>query len=157
MVNPDELRELIACNHEWLLVRELGKTFPLERHEIEITEDGSKVFFGFLDDNGYHAWRLNGFALNGDEIAIDCAGAFGKKREAMRLVPRTSAALLTAEIEQARLEKANEVANLIAENFHIASWLYIPAIEAVIGSVFLVLLWRALSKPQESNDAHHVA
>ena len=117
MVNPDELRELIASHHEWLLVRELGKTFPLERHEIEITEDGSKVFFGFLDDNGYHAWRLNGFALNGDEIAIDVAGAFGKKREAMRLVPRTAAALLTAEIEQARLEKANEVANLIAENF----------------------------------------
>ncbi len=117
MVNTDELREIIASGHEWLLIRELGLTFPLEKHEIEITNDGEKTFFAFLDDNGYHAWRLNGFAFKGNEIAIDVAGAFGKKREAMRLVPRASAALLTAEIELARIERANEIANLIAENF----------------------------------------
>ncbi len=32
----------------------------------------------------------------------------------------------------------------IAENFNIAGFLYLPAIEAVIGTVFLALLWRAL-------------
>ena len=116
-MNPDELRKLIASHHEWLLVRELGQTFPLERHEIEVSRDGTKTFFGFLDDSGYHAWRLNGFALHGDEITIDVAGAFGQKRETMRLVSRASAALLTAELEFARLEKANEIANLIVENF----------------------------------------
>jgi hypothetical protein len=45
----------------------------------------------------------------------------------------------------------------IAEAFNIARWLHIPTIEAVIGSVFLFLLWRALTKPQESNDTHNVA
>ena len=117
MVNLDELRELIASHHEWLLIRELGKMFPVEQHEIEITEDGEKTFFGFLDDNGYHAWRLNDCAFDGAEIAIDVAGAFAKQRETMRLVPRVAAALLTAEIEAARLEKANEIARLIADNF----------------------------------------
>ena len=117
MVNTDELREIISSQQEWLLIRELGKTFPLEKHEIEITADGEKTFFGFLDDNGFHSWRLNKYSFDGNEIEIDVAGAFAKKREAVRLIPRASAAELTAEIELARLEKANEIAALIAANF----------------------------------------
>ena len=117
MVNSDELQDLVESCHEWLLVRELGSTFPLEKHEIEIGEDGEKVFFGFLDNLGFHSWRLNSFAFDGDEIAINTTGAFGKKQEMMRLIPRVSAASLSAEIELARLEKANEIAELIAEAF----------------------------------------
>ena len=113
MVNADDLRELVASRHEWLLIRELGRTFPLQRHEIDIIEDGEKTHFGFLDDKGFHSWRLNGFVHGEGEIAIDVAGEFAKKRETMRLVPRESAAVLIAEIELARLEKANEIAGLI--------------------------------------------
>lgn len=32
----------------------------------------------------------------------------------------------------------------LAEMFHIAGWLHIVAIEAVVGVIFLVLLWRTL-------------
>ena len=117
MVNSDELREIVDGHHEWLLIRDPGKTFPLEKHEIEISRDGEKAFFGFLDDKGFHSWRLNGFAFDGGEIAIDVAGAFARKQEVMRLVPRVAASELAAEIELARLEKANEIARLIADNF----------------------------------------
>lgn len=117
MVNTSELREIVASRHEWLLVRDLCKTFPLENHEIEIAEDGEKAHFGFLDDNGFHSWRLNGFDHNDGEITIDVAGAFAKTQETMRLVPRIAAAELAAEIELARLEKANEIAELIANSF----------------------------------------
>jgi hypothetical protein len=117
MVNAHELREIVDSRHEWLLVRELGKTFPLEKHEIEIAEDGEKAHFGFLDDKGFHSWRLNGFGHNDGEITIDVAGAFARKRETMRLVPRIAAAELAAEVETARLEKANEIAGLIGDNF----------------------------------------
>lgn len=117
MVNADEIRELIDSHCEWLLVREAGQTFPLDKTEIEITADGDKTRFGFLDDAGFHAWRLNGFSLEGSEIALDVAGAFARKRELMRLVPRHSAAEFAAEIELARLRKANEIAGLITDNF----------------------------------------
>jgi len=117
MVNADELRKIVASHHEWLLVRDTGKTFPLEKHEIEIAEDGEKKHFGFLDDKGFHSWRLNGFIHEGNEIAIDVAGAFARKREVLRLVPRVAASELAAEIELARLEKANEIAKMIADNF----------------------------------------
>src|SRR5438552_1185079 len=117
MVNLDELRKLVGGRHEWLLVRELGKTFPLENHEIEMEADGDKAHFGFLDDKGFHTWRLNGFACDPTgEITIDVAGAFAKKRETMRLVPRVSAADLAAEIELARLKKANKVAQPSVQN-----------------------------------------
>src|SRR5688500_15747017 len=109
MVNTDELCELIAAHPEWLLVRELGRTFALSRDEIEVENGVKKAHFGFLDDNGFHTWRLNGFELSGSEIIIDVAGAFARKQETMRLVPRTAAAELTAEIELARLQKANEI------------------------------------------------
>lgn len=117
MVNTDELREIVESHHEWLLVRDFGRTFPLEKHEIEITERGKKIHFGFLDDKGFHSWRLNSYSLDGGEIAVDVTGAFARKQEVIRLVPRVAASDLTAEIEKARLEKANEIAALIADNF----------------------------------------
>lgn len=117
MVNTNELRELVALHHEWLLTRDSGKTFPLESHEIEIDAENGKAHLGFLDDNGFHSWRLNSFAVDGGEIAIDVAGEFAKRRETMRLIPRTSASELRREIELARLEKANEMAALIAQSF----------------------------------------
>ena len=117
MVDADELREIVAGHHEWLLIRERGKTFPLERHEIDILEDGEKTHFGFLDDDGFHSWRLNAFGQNGVEITIDTAGSFARNRETMRLVPRTSATELAAAIELARLEKANEIAGLLKSNY----------------------------------------
>lgn len=118
MVDLDELQGLLASRHEWLLVRELGKTFPLEVHEIEIAADGDKTHFGFLDDKGFHTWRLNGFVCDPEgEITIDVAGAFTREQERMRLVPRVSAAELAADVELARLKKANEIAQLIVQNF----------------------------------------
>ena len=117
MVNGDELRDLIDAHSEWLLVREAGRSFPLGRDEIEIEARGRKTLFGFLDDAGFHSWRLNGFEIEGNEIAIDVAGAFNQRREKLRLIPRTPAAELTAEIELARLQKANEIGRLIAANF----------------------------------------
>ncbi|MBK6724120.1 MAG: hypothetical protein IPG58_12920 [Acidobacteria bacterium] len=113
MVNADDLREAISSHHEWLLIRDLGRTFPLQKTEIDIIDDGEKLHFGFLDDKGFHSWRLNAFDHSDGEIAIDVAGAFAKKRETMRLVPRESAADLIAELERARLQKANEIAELI--------------------------------------------
>ncbi len=117
MVNADKLREHLGGHHEWLLVREHGKTFPLYASEIEIVEDAEKTHFGFLDDKGFHSWRLNGFAFEENSITIDVAGAFARGRESMRLVPRIRASELVAEIELARLTRANEIAGLIAANF----------------------------------------
>lgn len=114
MVDTTELRELIDGHHEWLLVRDAARTFPLERHEIEIDGGETVSRFGFLDDNGFHSWRLNSFSAESGEITIDVAGEFAKNRETMRLLPRTPASELSREIELARFIKANEVADLIA-------------------------------------------
>jgi hypothetical protein len=117
MVTTEELRERLAATHEWLLVREEGKTFPLLSSEIEVTDGDGKRHFGFLDDKGFHNWRLNHAELHGDELAIDVAGAFARGQETFRLVPRTLAAELTAEIHLARLQLANDIAKLIVDNF----------------------------------------
>ncbi len=117
MVDTEPLRDLISSSREWLLIRDSGPTFPIYGHEIEISDDGGKAHFGFLDDKGFHNWRLNSFTLSTDEATLDVAGAFAKKRETLRLVARTLASELAAEIEAARLERANEIGRLISENF----------------------------------------
>lgn len=116
MVNTEELREILAAHHEWLLVRETGRTFPLNSPEIEITAAGDKTLVGFIGDDGFHDWRLHSFEFDGNELSLDLSREFGK-RESVRLVPRIAASTLTAEVELARLENANEIANLIKANF----------------------------------------
>ncbi len=116
MVNPDEIREVLAAHHEWLLVRETGRTFPLTNPEIEITVECDKTLIGFIGDDGFHDWRLHSFEFDGNELTLSLSREFGK-RESMRLVPRIAASTLTAEVELARLEKANEIASLIKANF----------------------------------------
>ncbi|MBK7932529.1 MAG: hypothetical protein KA956_04630 [Pyrinomonadaceae bacterium] len=117
MVNIDDICAFLDGHHEWLLVREFDKTFPLDRTEIEVGVDGDKTMFGFLDDNGFHSWRLNDATLSNNEISLDVAGAFGRKRETIRLVPRVAAAEIAAEIEIARLKMANEIAAMIEPSF----------------------------------------
>ncbi len=118
MVNAAELRDLITERPEWLLARETAGNFPLMSSEIEVVEEDGKAHFGFIDEAGFHSWRLNGFEIEGSELAVDVAGSFARNREVMRLIPRTAAVEITAELERARLEKANEVAGLIESNFY---------------------------------------
>jgi len=118
MVNPDELRSLIDAHREWLIVRDSGRSFALLASEIEIgAGDRGRTIFGFLDETGFHSWRLNAAEVAGAELSIDVAGAFARNQEKFRLVPRSSLADLSAEIELARLHKANEIAAMIERSF----------------------------------------
>jgi hypothetical protein len=113
MVTPTELSELIAAYPEWLMVRGTGRSFPLLAGEIDVTVDDGRTLVGFMDDGGFHSWRLNDFKFSEGAIELDVAGPFARKREIIRLVPRESAAALAASVELARLEKANEIARMI--------------------------------------------
>jgi hypothetical protein len=117
MEEPDGLSTLIAEHFEWLAVRENGRTLPLRRDEIEIVDDGRKTLFGFVDEKGFSKRRVVSFDADGAELSLELSGKFGSEVETIRLVPRTSAAELSANIELARLEKANEAAKIIIESF----------------------------------------
>ena len=113
MVTPTELRELISAYPEWLLIRGSGRSFPIFATELEIGESDGRSLVGFLDDGGFHSWRLNEFKFEDGAIELDVAGPFAQKREVIRLVPRESAAALAEAVELARLQKANEIARQI--------------------------------------------
>ena len=98
MVTPTELSELITAYPEWLLIRGSGRSFPIFANEIEISDADDKTLVGFLDDGGFHSWRLNEFKFHEGAIELDVAGPFAQKREVIRLVPRESAAALAAAV-----------------------------------------------------------
>ena len=79
MVTPDELRELIAAYPEWLLVRGSGRSFPIFGKEIEVSDGGERTRIGFLDDGGFHSWRLNEFRFKEGAIELDVAGPYCKE------------------------------------------------------------------------------
>ena len=95
-----------------------GQNIPAyTRLRSRSTGDEKRTRIGFLDDKGFHSWRLNGFAFDGGEIAVDVAGASLKAAKRCGSCRGRLPRKLTAEIELARLEKANEIAGLLAASY----------------------------------------
>jgi hypothetical protein len=116
MVDPGELREVVDAHYEWLLVRGSGRSFAVTNREIGIFDgNGDGPSIEFLDDNGIHSRKLSGYSFADGNITIDVQEPANANVETVTLVPRTPAAELAAEVEIARLEKVNEIAQLIAE------------------------------------------
>lgn len=108
-----KLGAAIKANNEWLVVRSSGKVFALRASEMEIELKLNKILLGFLDERGFQTWRVAAFEQKGDEILFNLTRNFAREREKIRLVPRVSASELSAAVELARLERANEVAQTI--------------------------------------------
>lgn len=108
-----KLGELLEARDEWLLARPNGKSFALRASEIEIELTQNKILFSFLDERGFQTWRVAAFETSRDEILLDLTRNFEREREKIRLIRRAAAAELTAAVELARLEKADEIARLI--------------------------------------------
>ena len=108
-----EIKDLLRLHHEWLLIYLSGKTFALQKDEIELIFEHGKILFSFLDEKGFQMWRVIEFKQKKGEILLELSRNFNQEREKIRLIPRISAKELDASIELARLEKANKIANLL--------------------------------------------
>lgn len=115
-ISPDELRNCLASQTEWLIIHPSGKTFALQKTEIEITQQSDKLLFGFMDEHGFQTWRIADGRFEEGEIILFLSRSFGKDREKIRLVPRVASGALTEAVELARLEKANRIARLIKQS-----------------------------------------
>ncbi len=112
-----EIIKSLASGNEWLLIHPSGNAFALNRDEIEITLERGKIFLGFLDEKDFQVWRIADYKIEREKLTLDVTRNFGREREKIKLVPRLSAKESGAAVELARLEKANQIANLvIAEN-----------------------------------------
>lgn len=117
MVTTDELLSRLQVSidkyFEWLVVYPEGRSFPLQANEIEIKDTGGRVVIGVPGEKGFRSWRVLQVDVEGEEVFIDVAGAFGSERSSIRLIPRTPAAELAKNIELARSVRANEIAALV--------------------------------------------
>lgn len=112
-----KIRAFLDSQTEWLLQYKFGKSFSLKTDEIEIEISQNKLLFGFLDDKGFQSWRVKKFEIKNEKIFFDLTRNFEKENERVVLISRISAKDLSAEIEIARIEKANKIAGLIEQNF----------------------------------------
>lgn len=112
----ESLDELLDASAEWLIVGENGRAFPVTRSEIEIDADANKTLFGVVDEKGFRSRRIEQFDMENGEVLVTVAGAYSRESEILRLIPRVSAAELSANVELARLTRANEIASIV-ENY----------------------------------------
>lgn len=113
----NETNALLGSRNEWLLIGQSGKTFALQRDEIELTFERGRLILGFLDEKGFQIWRVTDCQTKNEKIIFDVTRNFEKEREKIQLVPRILASDLGDAVELARLEKANQIAHLtVSEN-----------------------------------------
>ncbi len=112
-VTLTKIRNLLELQNEWLLIHSSGKTFALQKDELELEIKHNKIVFSFLDEKGFQTWRVVEFKQKKGEVLLELTRNFERERERIRLVPRISAKELDATIELARIEKANKIANLL--------------------------------------------
>ncbi len=114
--SAEDLAALLDEHAEWLVVSETGRTFPVTRNEIETELTDRGTLFGMIGENGFRSRRILALGFDGDEIDVTVAAHFGGEAEMLRLVPRVSAAVLAANVELARLARANEIASLVEQS-----------------------------------------
>src|SRR5829696_6794697 len=102
LTDTTELIELINANHEWFIVRENGTSSSVMADEIEVTADNGRPRFSFIGENGFKVFGLRSWSCDGSELELAIASQFGRDVETLRLVPRTSAAELSLQVDLAR-------------------------------------------------------
>jgi hypothetical protein len=117
LIDTRELVQLIGANHEWLIVRENGTSCSVMTGEIEVTADNGRPRFSFISEYGFKVFGLRSWSADGSELELNIASQFGRDAETVRLVPRTSAADLTLQVELARTKRAGEIAATVASQF----------------------------------------
>jgi hypothetical protein len=109
-----DISEILNKHLEWLIVRENGRTLPMLRSEIEVENSNGSSKLGFVDENGLSVRSIDTFEADGAELVVRLSSKIANEQEVVRFVPRESAAELRANIELARLQKANEIALIFA-------------------------------------------
>ena len=82
-----EITRFLDSKNEWLLNHSSGKTFALQRSEIEFSLERNKIIFAFLDEKGFQIWRVTDYKIENEKITLDLTRNFEKEREKIRLVP----------------------------------------------------------------------
>ena len=116
----NETSALLESRNEWLLIWQSGKTFALQRDEIELTFERERFILGFLSEQGFQIWRVTDCHIDDEKIIFQVTRKFGKEKEKIQLVPRILASNLGVAVELARLEKANQIAHLIVSEIKCA-------------------------------------
>jgi hypothetical protein len=111
-----DISKILDTHLEWLIVRENGRTLPMLRSEIEVKNSNGRSKIAVVDDKGLLVRSITHFETDGAELVIHLSSKLDARSEIMRLVPRESAKELQAGIELARLQKANDIAEILASS-----------------------------------------
>jgi hypothetical protein len=111
------LSEFLDTGFEFLVIAGAGAQLSLKRDEIICSFERGRVFLKCATDAGPKAWQAAAAEQAERKLTVSVLGRAGGEKESLELIPRITAADMMAAIKEARLRKAIEIAEVVAENF----------------------------------------
>lgn len=109
--------ELLHKHDEWIAVHRSGRVFALRSGEMELSFQRGRAFFGMLDIDGYRLWSVESAEVEDRRVRLELSRRFGTIRQRVELIARMAPDEISADVREARLASANEIAGMIADAF----------------------------------------
>lgn len=111
-----EIRAILDSQIEWLVIDSSGKSFALQKNEIEIECARDKLLLGFLDAKGFQIRRIVDWKNEDRKLVFKVARSFNRETAKIEFIPRAASSEFIETVELARIEKTHRIAALIIEN-----------------------------------------
>jgi hypothetical protein len=111
----NEIISRFEKSREWLFVIQTGKSFALQKDEIEVAIEREKILLSFQTAEGFQTWRIADCKFREQKILFGLSRNFGTEKIKAEFIPRTAANEIAETVELARLEKANKIARQFAD------------------------------------------
>lgn len=106
---------LIARHAEWFCTQGPGEAQALRRNEIQVEIVHGRLVLTCWTDRGSRSWRILGWRWNGQVLSLQASRRMGAELLLIDLIPRASAASISATIRAARQIRCDLLARLAAK------------------------------------------
>ncbi|MCM3902112.1 MAG: hypothetical protein ND866_10430 [Pyrinomonadaceae bacterium] len=109
------IAELFDAHAEWFYTLSDGNTQALRRSELDINIAQNRLVLSCWTDKGIRSWRIRGWNLTGEKLALQASRRMGAERPVIELIPRASASAIAATVRAARQFRCNQLAQLASD------------------------------------------
>lgn len=113
----EELEKLFKVRAEWLLTVGESNGFAVQASEIEVVSQNGKIVLSCPTARGWQTWIVQNWEQAGEKLSIHTARKIKSGAATLEFTPRVSVENLQADVKEARLIAARELAEIVRKTF----------------------------------------
>jgi len=107
-----QIASLFAEHSEWFYSSEDGVTQPVRQSEVGIDVLQGRLILSCWTEEGARSWRIRAWGQQGEKLLFEASQRMGALHPLVELVPRASAAAITATVRAGRQARCEQLARL---------------------------------------------